>query len=86
MIYDRKFSFSSRPDENVQSVPSYLVPENWNLQRILFKANLDPEAPVQEGAITTLIYGVKSTACQSETGLDDIAEHVKTEKLNGFYE
>ena len=58
----------------------HLVPENWNLQRILFKANLDPEAPVQEGAITTLIYGVKSTACQSETGLDDIAEHVKTEK------
>ena len=56
-----------------------LVPENWNLQRILFKENLDPLSPIQEGVVSTLIYGVKSTSCQSETGLDSIAEHIKDE-------
>ena len=57
-----------------------LVENHWNLQRILFKQGLDPQAPVQEGVVTTLIYGVKSTSCQTETGLDNIADHVKDEK------
>ena len=57
-----------------------LVENHWNLQRILFKQGLDPQAPVQEGVVTTLIYGVKSTSCQTETGLDSIADHVKDEK------
>ena len=58
----------------------HLVPEYWNLQRILFKEGLNPESPAQQAVVSTLIYGVKSTSCQSETGLDDIAEHVKYEK------
>ena len=58
----------------------HLVPEYWNLQRILFKEGLNPESPVQQAVVSTLIYGVKSTSCQSETGLDDIAEHVRDEK------
>ena len=57
----------------------HLIPENWNLQRILFKENLDPNSPIQEGVVCTLIYGVKSTSCQSETGLDSIADHIKDE-------
>ena len=58
----------------------HLEPEYWNLQRILFKEGLDPQAPVQQAVVSTLIYGVKSTSCQSETGLDDIGDHVKDEK------
>ena len=57
-----------------------LVPEYWNLQRILYREGLDLQSPVIQAIVTTLIYGVKSTSCQSETGLDDIAEHVKVEK------
>ena len=57
-----------------------LAPEFWNLQRILFKKDLNPQAPVQHAVVSTLIYGVKSTSCQSETGLDNIAEHVENEK------
>ena len=58
----------------------HLIPEYWNLQRVLFRADLDPKSTVEECVVTTLIYGVKSTACQSETGLEEIANHVKDEK------
>ena len=34
-----------------------LVPDQWNLQRILFKDNLDPDAEVQEAVIKALIWG-----------------------------
>ena len=56
-----------------------LVPDQWNLQRILFKKDLDPDAPVQQACVTTLIYGVKSVAGQTEHAFKEIAEHVKEE-------
>ena len=43
-----------------------LVPNMWNLQRFLWKDDLDPEKETKEGAISTLIYGVKSSSCQTE--------------------
>ena len=57
-----------------------LLPEQWNLQRILFKEDLDPSAPVQEACVTTLIYGVKSVSGQTEYTFKEVAEHVEDEK------
>ena len=57
-----------------------LVPEQWNLQRLMLRENLDPEGPVVHAVITTLIYGVKSSSGQSENALEDIADIVENEK------
>ena len=54
-----------------------LIPEHWNLQRILWKANLDPEADTNEAVVVTLIYGVKSSSCQSEVAMEMLAEDHK---------
>ena len=39
-----------------------LVAEQWNLQRVLFREDLDPSSEVQEGVIKTLIWGVKAVS------------------------
>ena len=57
-----------------------LLPEFWNLQRILIRDDLNPEAPLQHACVTTAIYGVKSSAGQTEHGLKEVAEDVKVEK------
>ena len=54
-----------------------LIPEHWNLQRILWKENLDPEADTNEAVVVTLIYGVKSSSCQSEVAMEMLAEDHK---------
>ena len=54
-----------------------LVPEQWNLQRFLYREDLDPENPVMEGVIKTLIYGVKSVSAQSEEAIKDLADHIR---------
>ena len=36
-----------------------LLPEQWNLQRFLWRQDLDPCNPVMEGIIGALIYGIK---------------------------
>ena len=54
-----------------------LAPQQWNLQRFLWLQGLDPEASVEEGVITTLMYGVKSVAAQSGYALEQLAELVK---------
>ena len=61
-----------------------LRPNQWNLQRIMFKKDLDPDAPIQQACVTTLIYGVKSVAGQTEHAFKEIAEHVKEEKPKVF--
>ena len=43
-----------------------LVPFQWNLQRFLYKEDLNPENETKEDVITTSIYGVKSSGCQTE--------------------
>ena len=57
-----------------------LLPEYWNLQRIMIKDNLDPQAPVQHACVTTAIYGVKSSSGQTEHGLREVANCIRDEK------
>ena len=57
-----------------------LIPEFWNLQRVLIWDDLNPDIPVRQACVTTAIYGVKSSAGQTEYGLREIAEHVREEK------
>ena len=54
-----------------------LDPHQWNLQRFLWQLDLDPDSPILEGVIRTLIYGVKSVAAQSGYALELLAETVK---------
>ena len=54
-----------------------LVPEQWNLQRILYKEDLNPDAETQEAIIKTLIWGIKSVSAQSECAIIKLAESVK---------
>ena len=42
-----------------------LVEEQWNLQRVLFRENLNPDGEVLECVIKTLILGVKCVSAQS---------------------
>jgi hypothetical protein len=55
-----------------------LQPEFWNLQRFLWKPDLDPDGEVIEMVMKTLIYGVKSVSAQSEEAKIQLAEAVKT--------
>ena len=57
-----------------------LVPDQWNLQRFLFKSDLDPASPVEEGVIKTLIYGVSSVSAQSENSMKKLGNVVKDTK------
>ena len=54
-----------------------LIIEQWNLQRVLYKENLDPKGEVLEGVIKTLIWGVKSVSAQSECSILKLAEFIK---------
>ena len=56
-----------------------LVMEQWNLQRILWIDDLDPDGEVLEAVIVTLIYGVKSVSAQTEFALAELAKLVKEE-------
>ena len=53
--------------------------EQWNLQRFLWIEDLDPDGKILEAVITTLIYGVRSVAAQSELALSDLAQLIKEE-------
>ena len=54
-----------------------LEPDHWNLQRFLYRENMDPKNPVLEGAIKTLIYGVKSVSRQSEHAIFLLADYIR---------
>ena len=54
-----------------------LVPSQWNLQRILYRHNLDPKGEVIEALIRTLIWGIKCVSAQSECAICKVAESVK---------
>ena len=43
-----------------------LDPQFWNLQRVLFKADMDPGGPEMEAIIKTLIWGIKCVSAMSE--------------------
>ena len=56
-----------------------LFMDQWHLQRVLFKENLDPNAEVQEAVIKTLIWGIKCVSAQTECAIIKLAESVKEE-------
>ena len=58
-----------------------LVPEQWNLQRVLFRPDLDPNSEVVEAIIKTLIWGVKCVSGQSECSIIKLAERIKIQDL-----
>ena len=51
-------------------------------QKILYRENLEPSNKVIEAVITSLIYGVRSVAAQSEAGIQKICELVEDVKKN----
>ena len=55
-----------------------LQAEYWNLQRFLWKEDIDPDAEAIEMVMKTLIYGVKCVSAQSEEAKLKLAEAVKT--------
>ena len=56
-----------------------LLPSQWNLQRFLWRDDLDMSNPVKEGVIGALIYGIKSVSCQTETAMEMIADSIEIE-------
>ena len=56
-----------------------LSPENWNLQRVLLNPDLDPKKDIVEAVITTLIFGVKSSAAQTEVAVLKLADLIEEE-------
>ena len=54
-----------------------LSPSQWNLQRILYRHNLDPKGEVVEALIRTLIWGIKCVSAQSEASIMKLADFFK---------
>ena len=54
-----------------------LKPNQWNLQRFLFREDLNPDSEILEFVITTLIYGVKCVSAQTEHAIALLADHIK---------
>ena len=54
-----------------------LIIEQWNLQLFLWKEDMDPANETLVGVISTLIYGVKSVAAQSEAGVTKLAMYIQ---------
>ena len=54
-----------------------LRPQQWNLQRFLWREGLDPDGPVLEGVIGALIYGVTCVSAQTETAMELLATLVE---------
>lgn len=53
-----------------------LVKDQWNLQRIIYKPDLDPNSEPIEAVITSLIWGVKSVSAQSEAAVIKLADYI----------
>ena len=54
-----------------------LLPEFWNLQKFLWKDDLNPDSEVTEYVMKTLIYGVKSVSAQSEEAKLQLADAIR---------
>ena len=53
-----------------------LIVEQWNLQRVLLRDELDPDGRILEMILRTLIWGIKCVSAQSETAIIKLAEHI----------
>ena len=60
-----------------------LLADQWNLQRFLYREDMNPDNPVLEGVIMTLIYGIKSVSCQSEHALKLLADLIRVSCSSG---
>ena len=49
----------------------------WNLQRVLWRENMDMDAETEEIVIVSLIFGVRSMSALSERAVLNLAEHVR---------
>ena len=49
----------------------------WNLQRVLWRENMDMDAETEEIVIVSLIFGVRSVSALSERAVLNLAEHVR---------
>ena len=56
-----------------------LVRDQWHLQRVLFREDLNPEGDVLEAIFKTLIWGIKSISGQSECAVIKLAKAIKDE-------
>ena len=54
-----------------------LIEEQWNLQRVLWRENLDLEDESKELIITTLIFGVRAVSALSERAVLNLASHIR---------
>ena len=53
--------------------------EHWCLQRYIFQRDLDPNNPIEEKILLSIIYGVKSSGNQAEAALRETARLSKDE-------
>ena len=53
-----------------------LTEDQWHLQRVLYKENMDINGETKELVIVTLIYGVKPVSALSERAVLDLAESI----------
>ena len=58
-----------------------LVNDQWNLQRVLYKPQLDPEAVPIEAVIITLIWGIKCVSAQSEAAVGKLADAIENDDV-----
>ena len=64
-----------------QFYPSIALDKSqWNLQRVLWKENMSPDAPVEEWLIISLIFGVRVVSALTEKSMDIVGEDVAEEK------
>ena len=54
-----------------------LLKDHWNLQRVLYKPGLDPDAEIVEAVIVTLIWGIKCVLAQSEAAVIKLAAAIE---------
>ena len=55
-----------------------LAPDDWHLQLFLWKDDMDPGADTVVAVISTLIYGNKASAPQTEEGMRQLSEHLRS--------
>lgn len=58
-----------------------LIPTHWNLQRFVYKEVLNVESETKDGVITTCIYGVTSSTCQTEAIKIKLSDKVKNAEI-----
>ena len=54
-----------------------LEESQWNLQRVLWRENMDTEAETEEIVIVSLIFGVRSVSALSVRAVLNLADHVR---------